>query len=123
MKMNSRAGADDKDRAAQELAVTLNAFVRRRAEALLPLPADEREAHYAAVHAAATHLAIEHGRPEREASAWALKIVLLTRVMVRALEEQASPGRLASRLRVVMERDRAEMERDHGSLRLHPPNS
>ncbi|HEV7253400.1 MAG TPA: hypothetical protein VGN97_09915 [Mesorhizobium sp.] len=109
MELGSRALAGDNAHAAQELAEKLKSFIRRRAEELLRLPADERDVRLSDVHAAAMYLATEHGRAEAEAMAWAMKIVLITRAMMQALEEQTSPAWLASRLRAVMERDRAEV--------------
>ncbi|HEV7255857.1 MAG TPA: hypothetical protein VGN97_22505 [Mesorhizobium sp.] len=110
METSSQAGTHDTRRAAQELAEQLKTFIRRRAEEALTLPVHQRDTHFAKVHAAAMYLATEHGRAEGEASAWALKIVLLTRDMVQALEGQSLT--LASRLKVVIEQDRVEAERD-----------
>src|SRR3712207_1162777 len=65
-------------------------FLRKRALELIALPADERNGHYDTIHATGLRLAMSYGKPEGEASAWALKIVLLTRLMVRILEKDRS---------------------------------
>jgi predicted Zn-ribbon and HTH transcriptional regulator len=111
MELESRALAGDNADAIRELTEKLKTFVRRRAKQLQLLPVHERDAGFANIHATAMYLAIDHGKPEGEASAWGLKMVLLTHSMVQILEDQASPTWLASRLKVVMERDRAEVER------------
>ncbi|HEV7255935.1 MAG TPA: hypothetical protein VGN97_22935 [Mesorhizobium sp.] len=71
-------------------AASLTAFLRKRALELLTVPAEDRDAHYNTIHATGQRVSMAHGRCEQEASAWALKVVLLTRLMVRILEKDAS---------------------------------
>ena len=112
-----RADTADRDRAEEKLAATLKGFVRRRAEELIAVPSDKRDEFYGRIHAAGAKLAAGHGWPESEASAWALKIVLFTRSMVRLLEEPPFTEGHLSRLEVVVERDRADLGRRPGSVR------